>query len=104
MFPARCAKLFSILGVCAMPMSLLLVGTALHDLMGKMKFDWKIGSGGVLVRLALIPVMILVCAKYLPLGWNSSRCWLFRLPCPLGCFPLSYPVTMGAVRMLPLRR
>ena len=86
--PSTVIGLFSILGVCAIPLSLLLVGTALHDLMGKMKFDWRVGSGAVLARLALIPIVILICAKYLPLGTELKQVLVIQAALPSGMFPI----------------
>ena len=86
--PGTVIGLFSILGVCAIPLSLLLVGTALHDLMGKMKFDWRVGSGAVLARLALIPIVILMCAKYLPLGTELKQVLIIQAALPSGMFPI----------------
>jgi len=86
--PSTVIGLFSILGVCAIPLSLLLVGTALHDLMGKMKFDWRVGSGAVLARLALIPIVILMCAKYLPLGTELKQVLVIQAALPSGMFPI----------------
>ena len=86
--PGAVIGLFSILGACAIPLSLLLVGTALHDLMGKMKFDWRVGSGAVLARLALIPIVILMCAKYLPLGTELKQVLVIQAALPSGMFPI----------------
>ena len=86
--PSTVIGLFSILGACAIPLSLLLVGTALHDLMGKMKFDWRVGSGAVLARLALIPIVILICAKYLPLGTELKQVLVIQAALPSGMFPI----------------
>lgn len=86
--PGTVIGLFSILGVCAIPLSLLLVGTALYDLMGKMKFDWRVGSGAVLARLALIPIVILMCAKYLPLGTELKQVLVIQAALPSGMFPI----------------
>lgn len=81
-------NLFAILGVCAVPMSLLLVGTTLGDLLGKTKFDWKIGVGGVALRLALIPVIILASAKYLPLAVELKQVLVIQAAVPAGMFPI----------------
>ena len=86
--PGTVIGLFSILGACAIPLSLLLVGTALHDLMGKMKFDWRVGSGAVLARLALIPIVILMCAKYLPLVTELKQVLVIQAALPSGMFPI----------------
>ncbi len=88
MVPAVGRNLFAILGVCAVPMSLLLVGTTLGDLLGKTKFDWKIGVGGVALRLALIPVIILASAKYLPLAVELKQVLVIQAAVPAGMFPI----------------
>ena len=86
--PDFMGKFFAALGVCAVPLSLLLVGVALHDLIGKMKFDWKIGTGALLMRLALIPVWILACAKYLPLGIELKQVLVVQAAMPAAMFPI----------------
>ena len=86
--PGTMLDLFSTVGVCAIPMSLLLVGTAMHDLMGKMKFEWRVGAGAVLARLALIPVLMLVCAKYLPMSMELKQVLVIQAALPSGMFPI----------------
>lgn len=86
--PDEIDGLFAILGVCAIPLSLLLVGTALHDLMGKMRFDWKIGAGSVLTRLVLIPALMLLCAKYIPMGIELKQVLVIQAAVPAGMFPI----------------
>ncbi len=86
--PGTILDLFSKVGVCAVPLSLLLVGTAMYDLIGKMKFDWKLGAGAVLARLALIPVLMLVCAKYLPLSIELKQVLVIQAALPSGMFPI----------------
>jgi predicted permease len=41
-----------------------------------------------LVRLALIPVLILVCAKYLPLGVELKQVLVIQAALPSGMFPI----------------
>lgn len=55
------------LGLCAFPMGLLLIGTAISDLIGKERFSLRITVGGILVRLVVMPAVILTLAKVLPL-------------------------------------
>ena len=86
--PDFMGKFFAALGVCAVPLSLLLVGVALHDLIGKMKFDWKIGTGALLMRLALIPALILACAKCLPLGIELKQVLVVQAAMPAAMFPI----------------
>ena len=66
--PDVLTRSFAMLGACAIPVSLLLVGTVVFDLMGKVKFDWKIGLGGIIVRLGLLTALFLAVAKYMPMA------------------------------------
>jgi predicted permease len=81
-------RTFNTLGNCAIPISLLLVGTALTDLVGKVKFDWKIGLGGILVRLALIPILFLLAAKYLPIALELKQVLVVQAALPSAMFPI----------------
>ena len=53
-----------------------------------MKFDWRVGAGAVLVRLALIPLLILICASYLPLGTELKQVLVIQAALPSGMFPI----------------
>jgi len=64
------------------------VGTALTDLVGKVKFDWKIGIGGILVRLALIPILFLLAAKFLPLALELKQVLVVQAALPSAMFPI----------------
>ncbi|MBT8038047.1 MAG: AEC family transporter [Verrucomicrobiae bacterium] len=88
LIPGVARSVFSMLGVCAVPVSLLLVGTTLYDLAGKVKFDWKIGLGGVVVRLALVPVLFLLLAKYLPLAVELKKVLVVQSALPSAMFPI----------------
>ena len=79
---------FSMLGACAVPVSLLLVGTVMFDLVGKVKFDWKIGLGGVFVRLVMISAMFLIVAKYLPLPVELKQVLVVQSALPSAMFPI----------------
>jgi predicted permease len=81
-------RVFSMLGVCAVPICLLLVGTTIYDLAGKVKFDWKIGLGGIIVRLALIPVLFLLVAKFLPLAVELKQVLVVQAALPSAMFPI----------------
>lgn len=86
--PEILRSVFYMLGYCAVPVSLLLVGTALHDLLGKVRFDWKIGLGGVAVRLALVPVLFLLAARFLPLAPELKQVLVVQAALPAAMFPI----------------
>ncbi|MDR2982130.1 MAG: AEC family transporter [Puniceicoccales bacterium] len=69
----RCST-FSMLGACAIPMGILLVGMSLPSLMAGFSWrsDWRVSVGSCVLRNGVIPVAMVVPV------------WLFSLPEPLG--------------------
>lgn len=88
MVPDIFRSVFKMVGACAIPMSLLLVGTTWYDLKSQVRLDWKIGIGGVLVRLAMVPVLFLVAAKYLPLAVELKQVLVVQAALPSAMFPI----------------
>jgi len=86
--PSTMGRVFSMLGECAVPVALLLVGTTLYDLAKQMKLDWKISTGGVLVRLVIVPFFILCLAKFLPLALEIKQVLVIQAAMPAGMFPI----------------
>jgi predicted permease len=86
--PSILARVLSMLGECAVPVALLLVGTTLHDLAKQMKLDWKISTGGILVRLAMVPFFILCLAKFLPLATELKQVLVIQAAMPAGMFSI----------------
>ncbi|MGB0775388.1 MAG: AEC family transporter, partial [Akkermansiaceae bacterium] len=86
--PEILRQVFSMLGYCAIPIALLLVGSTLYDLAGQVKFDWKIATGGVLARLLLIPAVFLCVAKYIPLSIELKQVLIVQAALPSAMFPI----------------
>ncbi len=86
--PNVLTSVFSMLGFCAIPLALLLVGTTLFDLAKQMRFDWKISTGGMLVRLVLLPLLILCLAKFLPFATELKQVLVIQAAMPAGMFPI----------------
>lgn len=86
--PEILRRAFAMLGVCAVPVCLLLVGTTMYDLARDVKFDWKVSVGGILMRLALLPVVILCLAKFLPLALELKQVLVIQAAMPAGVFPI----------------
>ncbi len=86
--PEVARRVFAMLGVCAVPVSLLLVGTTMYDLARDVRFDWKVSTGGVLVRLVMVPVVILCLAKFLPLAQELRQVLVIQAAMPAGVFPI----------------
>ncbi len=79
---------FHMLGGCAVPISLLLIGTVLYDLLGEARFNWKISVGGVFVRLVLLSVMLLAAAKWLPISLELKQVLVVQAGMPSAMFPI----------------
>lgn len=81
-------RVFSMLGFCAVPICLLLVGTTFYDLARQVRLDWKISLGGVVVRLAIIPVIFLLVGKYLPISEELKRVLIVQASMPAAMLPI----------------
>jgi predicted permease len=79
---------FEMLGACAIPISLLLVGTVIYDLLGQVKFDWKIGLGGIFIRLGLLSVIFLTVAKFVPMPTELQQVLVVQSALPSAMFPI----------------
>ncbi|BDS06648.1 malate permease [Oceaniferula spumae] len=86
--PDVVSRVFTMLGMCAVPVSLLLVGTTMYDLARDVRLDWKVSTGGVLVRLAMVPFVILCVAKFLPLAPELKQVLIIQAAMPAGVFPI----------------
>ncbi len=86
--PSVVKSSFEMLGACAVPVSLLLVGTVVYDLFGNVKFDWKIGAGGVIVRLGLLTVLFLAVAKWVPMPVELQQVLVVQAALPSAMFPI----------------
>ncbi len=86
--PEILRRAFAMLGVCAVPVSLLLVGTTMYDLARDVKFDWKVSAGGIIMRLAFLPLAILCIAKFLPIALELKQVLVIQAAMPAGVFPI----------------
>ena len=79
---------FKMLGNCALPVALLLIGSALYDLWGREKISLRLCSGAVLLRLMLFPAMILIVAYLLPLSLPLKQVLAVQASLPAGMFAI----------------
>lgn len=86
--PAVMNNVFEMLGQCAVPLSLILVGTTWYDLMGKVRLDWRVASGGVIVRLLIAPFLFLLLGRYLPLATELKQVLVVQAALPSAMFPI----------------
>ena len=76
------------LGNCAIPLALMVIGASLVDLLKKQRFDWKLVSGAVLVRLAIIPAVMLTVAYLLPISESLKQVVVVQAAMPAAMFPI----------------
>ncbi|GHC51781.1 AEC family transporter [Roseibacillus persicicus] len=76
------------LGACAFPMALLLIGATVDDLLGKEKIDWKVATGGVLVRNVVMAFFILCLAKWLPVIPELKQVLVVQAAMPAAVTPI----------------
>ena len=86
--PEVVLTVFKMFGACAVPLSLLLVGTVLYDLMGQVKYDWKIGLGGIFIRLVVLSGMLVCAAKFLPISTELKQVLVVQAGMPSAMFPI----------------
>lgn len=86
--PSPLRATLQMLGVCAVPLSLFLVGTTMFDLLGKFKWTFKISLGSIAARCAILPAVILLIAYFLPVDPVLKRVLIFQAAVPSAILPI----------------
>jgi predicted permease len=78
------------LGECAVPLGLLLVGATLHDLVTKPGWhtDLRAGFGGVVMRLAVLPLTMLGMVLLIPASTEFRHVIAIQAAMPAAVFPM----------------
>lgn len=76
------------LGVSAFPLGILLIGSTMADLVGKERISARVSSGGVLVRIVVMPCIILVAAYCLPIVTPLKQVLLVQASMPAAVTPI----------------
>ncbi len=64
---------FTMLGACAVPLAVLLIGASIADLWGQGAMQWKVAVLSPVLRLGVIPVAFLLAAYHLPISLELKR-------------------------------
>jgi predicted permease len=64
---------FAMLGACAVPLAVLLIGASIADLWGQGAMQWKVAVVSPILRLGVIPVAFLLAAYHLPISLDLKR-------------------------------
>lgn len=88
--PVFVLETVKLLGQCAIPLGLVLVGATMADYAGEFKLTRidRLSWLAVLVRMAVLPVLFLVLAKYLPAPKELRHVILLQAAMPAAVFPI----------------
>lgn len=92
--PPFVATAITMLGDCAIPLNLLLVGATIRDLFRASAPDHILrrpvagAATAVFLRLALIPAVILLCARTMPMSIELKRVLVVQAAMPCAVFPI----------------
>ena len=84
------------LGVTAIPLSLIMVGMAIAEILPEIRFSFKISSLGILFRLLLLPSVMLGVAYILPVDPAVKRVLLIQAAMPAALFSIVLARHYGA--------
>lgn len=76
------------LGACAFPMGLVLIGATMYDLIGKERISPKIAMGSLLIRIAVMPLVFLAAARWLPLIPELRQVLVVQASMPAAVTPI----------------
>jgi len=76
------------LGPCAFPTALILIGTAIFDLLGKERLSLRISLGALVVRMLVMPLVILTVIRTLPVATELKQVLLVQAAMPSAVTPI----------------
>jgi hypothetical protein len=86
------AKIFhtvlSQIGLCAIPLSVLLIGATIHDLWSGERIHWPVALASPVLRLVLLPAFFLAGACLLPVGVELKRILVVQGAMPSAVFTI----------------
>ena len=84
--PVRTA--ISMIGIGAFPLAIMITGATIMDMVGKERPSWKIVIAACLVRLCMVPAVIILCAKYIPMALELRQILLVQAAMPAALVPI----------------
>lgn len=80
----------NLLGQCAVPMGLILVGATMADHLHEFRsaWGWRVILSSCVVRLGIVPVLFLLVARYLPCSIELKRVIIVQAAMPAGTFSI----------------
>jgi hypothetical protein len=79
-----------LLGQCAVPMGLILIGATMADHLHEFRagWGWRVIISSCVVRLGIAPILFLVVARYLPCSVELKRVIVVQAAMPAATFPI----------------
>lgn len=79
-------NMLGMLGGCAVPLAVLLIGASIADIWGQERMNWKIAVLSPVLRLGIIPLAFLAAAVFLPLTNELKRILIVQAAMPSAVF------------------
>ena len=76
------------LGACSVPLSVVLIGATINDLLKEERFNWAVAIGCSVLRQAVIPVFFFLVAWLLPLTDDLKRVLIVQAAMPSAVFTI----------------
>ena len=77
---------FTMLGACAVPLAVLLIGASIADLWGQASIRWNVAIFSPVLRLGIIPIAFLAAAYFLPITLELKRVIVVQAAMPSAVF------------------
>ncbi len=86
--PAVAHGTLGMLGNCAVPLAVLMIGAAIADVWGQEKIHWPVALFSPVLRLCILPIPFMAAAFYLPLSVELKRILIVQGAMPSAVFTI----------------
>ncbi|MCE9520414.1 MAG: AEC family transporter [Verrucomicrobia bacterium] len=86
--PETLHKLAGQLGACAIPLSVLLIGASIFDLIGTERIRWAVALASPVLRLAVLPMGFLLAGYWLPMSPGLKKIMCVQAAMPSAVFTI----------------
>jgi predicted permease len=78
----------SMIGIGSFPLAIMMTGATIMDLAVAERPSWKIVTASCIVRLALAPAVIILCAKFIPMAVELKQILVVQAAMPAALAPI----------------
>ena len=79
---------FGQVGSCAIPLSVLLIGATIGDLIGTQRINWKVAISSPILRLLILPFLFLAIGRWIPMSVELKRVLSVQAAMPCAVFTI----------------